>query len=302
VLCTNRTNNPVVCTQLWAQVDATDGPVCARRRNGTIACAGYDYTSGNAASVAANATDIIDVATGQGNSCVVHADNRLTCYGSAGGSSIPPQTAAANNDPMQNFVDVEIGGYHLCALRTTGTLACYGSTDGNGATNVQAFDVSWTHVCVVHDDGTLQCFGTDNNGCVSGPNAQPGNPSDPNNRYIDVATGNGGTCALRENGTFICWGSATAAHVVDANANDEFDYISLSMGSAGTCGVHSDHTVTCWGTSAGVSEINALSATNVAQVSVADYGTCILGTDGSLQCYGTNTYGFQGLNTIGALP
>jgi hypothetical protein len=39
-----------------------------------------------------------------------------------------------------------------------------------------------------------------------------------------------------------------------------------------------------------------------AYASVADYGICLLGTDGSMQCYGTNTYGFQVLNTIGALP
>jgi hypothetical protein len=247
-------------------------------------------------------TDVIDVATGQGNSCVIRADNRLTCYGNSGGSGIAEQTAAANNDPVQNFVDVEIGGYRMCALRTTGTLACYWTTDGNGTTNVRAFDVSWSHVCVVRNDGTLQCFGTDTNGCVSGPNSQPGNPNDPENRYVDVSTGNGGTCALRENGTFICWGGASAAHIVNANADDEFDYVAVSVGDAGVCGVHSDHTVTCWGTTGGVTEINELNATNIADASVANYGICLLRTDGSFRCYGGNTYGFQGLNVMGAIP
>jgi hypothetical protein len=296
-------NDAPICTKLWAQVDATDGPVCARRREGTIACAGYDYTGGNAAMVAAASTDIIDVATGQGNACEIHADNHITCYGNSGGGSIPVQTMAVNTDPVQNFVDVEIGGYRLCALRSTNTLACYGSnSEGNGTQNVLDFDVAGTHVCVVYLDKTLQCFGTDTNGCVSGPNAMPGNPNDPNNRYVGVATGDGGTCALRENGTFICWGSATAAHITGANANDEYDYVKLSMGDTHTCGLHSDGTATCWGadTNGRVTALNA--ETDVADVSVAFYGICLLRNDGSMYCHGSNTYGFQGLNPLGVLP
>jgi hypothetical protein len=304
VHCTNRSNDPVVCTPLWAQIEANDGPVCGRRRDGTIACSGYDYSGGNTVAVAAAASDVIDVATGQGNNCTVHADNHITCFGHTGGGSIPIQTAAVNADPVQNFVDVEIGGYRLCALRTTGVITCYGATEGSGTANVLDFDVAWSHVCVVYNDKTLQCFGTDTNGCVSGPNASPGNPLDPNNRYVAVAVGNGGTCALRENGTFICWGSSSATHITNANANDEFDYVSLAMGDAHTCGLHADGSATCFGPNDSnvVTSLNAEASGDIADITIGNYGICLLRNDGSMQCYGSNTYGFLGLNPLGVVP
>ena len=101
-----------------------------------------------------------------------------------------------------------------------------------------------------------------------------------------IAAGYSHSCALRTDGTVVCWG---ADHLQDVKTPPAGTFTTISTQSAHTCALRVDGTVVCWGrNSYGESTPPAGSFTAVA---AGDSHTCGLRTDGAVECWGTDLFG-----------
>jgi hypothetical protein len=97
------------------------------------------------------------------------------------------------------------------------------------------------------------------------------------------------TCALKADGTVVCWGyndvGQTTIPVGLASVAQ------VSAGSFHTCALKTDGTVVCWGDDNQGQSTPPGGLTTVAQVSAGWYHSCALQTDETVACWGYNYYG-----------
>jgi alpha-tubulin suppressor-like RCC1 family protein len=100
------------------------------------------------------------------------------------------------------------------------------------------------------------------------------------------------TCALKTDGTVVCWGDNTYGQLaVPAGLSA---VAQLSVGAWHSCALKTDATVVCWGNYYGGiygETIVPAGLASVAQISAGDLFTCALKTDGTVVCWGVNSDG-----------
>ncbi len=228
------------------------------------------------------------------------------------------------------------GGGHTCALRPRGRIDCWGSNAssqlGNGGTgnattprsvslpaNVADVFAGGMDSCVRRTYGVVECWG-DNGGC-SIPNGVDCNQR-PSPTAIaslsDAAQATMGSrfgCALRSNGTVVCWGANDSGQLGDGTLVASTSPVTVSglsgavQVSAGTdhaCALRSNGAVVCWGQAAsGQLGNGALSRSSVpvavsgltdaVQISVNAARSCARRANGSVVCWGSGALGDGGL-------
>ena len=108
------------------------------------------------------------------------------------------------------------------------------------------------------------------------PYHHAGRPSHPS------VPGSDHTCALREDGTPVCWGANWAGQ---AEPPEGERFVTISGGSGHTCGLREDGTPVCWG--GGEDEISPFPEGPFSSISNA----CALRKDGTPVCWGDDHYG-----------
>ena len=106
------------------------------------------------------------------------------------------------------------------------------------------------------------------------------------NNFAQVSAGGYHTCALRTDGSIACWGWNQSGQ---ATAPTETDFTQLSAGGQTNCAIRMDASMACWG-----NNNNGLAsppAGTFIQVSVGGLQACAVRTDGSLICWGDNAFG-----------
>ena len=97
------------------------------------------------------------------------------------------------------------------------------------------------------------------------------------------------TCAVKSDGTVACWGSTTRFGGTPPAGLTGVTQVSTSFARA--CAVKSDGTVVCWGSDAGLgANTPPAGLTGVIQISVGEYGTCALKNDGTVVCWGDSSF------------
>lgn len=165
-------------------ISSSDSGNCIVRRNGTVACWGYnEYQQ-------LGPSDVDDV--------IRH-----------------PTTVPGIN----NAVSVETARSHSCAVLNNGHLECWGSDDyaeglidgGDNLTNVRDVEVSsWATTCVVKDSGLVYCWGNNDAGVLGDgtrestfvPQLVPGLGEVKDLSIADSPK----ACAVRVSGQAMCWG------------------------------------------------------------------------------------------------
>jgi alpha-tubulin suppressor-like RCC1 family protein len=183
------------------------------------------------------------------------------------------------------FIGLALGGDASCGWHTDATATCWGlgigkefdyggavdgTTDGNikkparvsGLSGVRKLSVSSTHACALVADGGVLCWGFGDKGQLgtgaSGERYALLRPKQVTAlaKAIDVAVGEGFTCAASVDGSVSCWGDnewgqlgvgdrkARAAPVAVAGLSSVW---AVAAGSGHVCALSKDDAIFCWG-------------------------------------------------------
>jgi alpha-tubulin suppressor-like RCC1 family protein len=290
---------------------------CALKANGSVACWG-DNSQGqigdgtttpaiNAATTVSGLTDAIAISLGNNHTCALKADRTVACWGSNDSGQLGVGPNANSNiraTPTQvigltDAVALSAGFNHTCALKADGSAACWGNnTSGEVGDGTTVTKVITTAVTGLTDAVAISAGGS-------------ANASTAGNLY------RGRTCALKANGSAVCWGdkgyAASGSGQVQAIPTafaGLTDTAAISMGGDHTCALKASGAVACWGnnsvaqigngTVGGVqtSLVQVITPngplTDVLSVSTGSRHTCAVKNDKTVACWGDNSEGQLG--------
>ncbi len=236
---------------------------------------------------------VFDVAAGTAHSCGI-LDGSLYCWGENSSGQLGlgdarERTQKAQLTESSNWLAVTAGETHSCALEENGNVHCWGGNDrgqlGQGdrmsrssptlvslpsaATQISG---DHNHTCSVLDGGALYCWGENEEGQLGQDDTYPADNDtaadglepmrvgEKSWRMVD--TGQGHTCAVREDGTLWCWGRNTGGplgvaepeqirYPVQIGSDD--DWTRAEAGQHHSCGLRNGQ-LYCWGRNNGISD------------------------------------------------
>ena len=298
-----------------ADITAGIAHTCSLHKSGSISCWGWNNSGqlgngqkgGDSNSIGAGSatpvpvagiTDAVVVRAGDLHTCSLHEDGSVSCWGynwvgilGNGESSDAQDTHSADSAvPVEvigidDAIDIATGANHTCALHQDGTISCWGHNYYGQLGNVRyryGADSSVPVKVSSIDDATA------------------------------VAAGSAHTCALRSDGTVLCWGD-NESQQLGRNQTRRFsrlpvqvegiaDAKDISAGSFHTCALHRDGAVSCWGSDERIGLNNEDSRIpdieQGASVKSGDRHTCVLHEDGTITCWGNNNFGQLGRSTF----
>ena len=106
-------------------------------------------------------------------------------------------------------------------------------------------------------------------------------------RFVSISSGGVFTCALRSDGSLLCWGRNEFGQVSVSNAER---FVSLSSGFGHTCALRPDGSPVCWGLN-DEDQASPPAGERFASVSSGAAHTCALRPDGSAVCWGRDELG-----------
>jgi alpha-tubulin suppressor-like RCC1 family protein len=190
-------------------------------------------------------TDCAAIAGGGNHTCVLHADQTVSCWGSnasgqlgqpASANTSCPESSPAPAVPcitspvsvpgLSGVVEIRAGEQHTCVRKSDQTVWCWGSNlsgqlgDGTNTTRstpVAVVDLGADvveiasgreFVCARHQAGTISCWGNNSNGQLGNGNTTSSNRpvAAAVTGALQVAAGHQHTCALVGAGAVSCWG------------------------------------------------------------------------------------------------
>jgi alpha-tubulin suppressor-like RCC1 family protein len=225
------------------------------------------------------------LALGGARSCAVLIDQTVRCWGlNPGGLSLPGETRDESATPtaiggLRNVEQLAVAESHACAVVKGGGVWCWGTNDkgelGDGTTTGRV-----APAVVAGADRVLQV--------VAG----------------EATEGGGGfSCALRDDGSVLCWGSgdggvlrATSSTPTPISGVDHA--VRLAAGRGHVCAVRADGHVVCWGRDdhgqSGAPRAPRIGPTVVAgvdhavDIAAGPTHTCVRLRDATASCWGDN--------------
>jgi alpha-tubulin suppressor-like RCC1 family protein len=291
-------------TKLWL---GPTGDGCARWANGTTKCwgrgpgtlaAGSTGYDDEPRSVVHSLDGATDFALGESLGCAVMPDATAVCWGRNDDGQVGDGTTTTRLAPtpvrgLRNVAQVVVGDRSACARHLDGTVSCWGSDDsgqlGDGVKTdrrvprkvpelrgVVELAGATVHTCARLDDGRITCWGNNWGGTLGdgkeGIDASPPVVVVGLARVIQVATSHTHGCAIRDDGTLLCWGDGTRGVLGDGMQMRRLTPVAVKW---------SVEPVTSQG----------LGGRRVAEIAVGDIGACARLDDGSLRCWGGNEHG-----------
>jgi alpha-tubulin suppressor-like RCC1 family protein len=162
--------------------------------------------------------------------CALITGGTVDCWGGDGPGYVGPGPGDAQPTPtpvsgLPGVEAISAGGGQACALLAGGTVSCWGDDSnanyvgptpvaGLEGLPVSAVSVGSLHICALISDGSVWCWGDNSLGELG-----DGTVNIPPNTFVatpvkvlglsnavQIAAGNGFTCALLANGAVSCWG------------------------------------------------------------------------------------------------
>jgi alpha-tubulin suppressor-like RCC1 family protein len=288
---------------------------CALHDDGTVRCWGSNYrgqlgdgsgTDQSTPVVIPGLTGVVELAGGFTNYCARLMDGTVRCWGANDSGQIGDGTLTGRPTPvavtgLHDAVGLAVGGDHSCALLADGTMMCWGANDA-GELGARGPD-------------TCNVLGYPYN-CARTPVAVGGL-----RRVVEIAAGDGFTCARLATGSVSCWGYATFGEIgivgPDHCSIGTSDFrcaltpqnipalsgaVELALGQDHTCARMGDGSVLCSGRDDygqlgdGLSDIRSgflpvVGITGAVSLTSGANHLCVRLADGSVRCWGDNTDG-----------
>ena len=178
-----------------------------------------------------------------GGGCGARADGSVECWGyDSNGVTYVPSNA--------RVLDIHWDGWMWCGRTVGAYLSCGGWDGGYGLTHVAASvrsaqradtSIGISHSCVLLADQSIKCITASSIGARHVPVFDP---DVPDGKFKAVAVGIGYSCALKLDGSPVCWGSNEFGK---ATPPQDARYTAIALGSRHSCGLRADGTPECWG-------------------------------------------------------
>jgi alpha-tubulin suppressor-like RCC1 family protein len=225
---------------------------------------------------------VVKAVVGVNHTCLLTSDGQVLCFGSNEFGQLGDLTLDSRPNPVavelpESAVDVGAGDAHTCAALTSGRVFCWGNNERaqlgdamlpNQSRPIEVADVkadrivvSGWHACALFDS-TLACFGWNNDYQLTEAGGQDGRPIEVSlsGPVVDVALGDGHTCAQLGDGSVWCWGfngfaqtgvdnGVTGAVRTPNQVNLPATAKAIAAGFSNSCAILKDDTVYCWGSS-----------------------------------------------------
>jgi alpha-tubulin suppressor-like RCC1 family protein len=222
----------------------------------------------------------LSASTGGLTNCALITGGSIKCWGAGGSGQLGDGSMPAGGSFMpvtvsgiSNATAVVVGYQQTFALLPGGAVKGWGSNNsGQLATDAPAqtsspidmtvggssaaLGAGGGHTCAVLGDGSVRCFGNDDSGQLGDGTTRPGGGTPVTVMSLPPAKAVTGypsaTCALLNDGTVRCWGSAPLG---DGNSSSTAPVAvtglsgvsSLCTGGSHTCALLSTGQVRCWG-------------------------------------------------------
>lgn len=290
--------------------------VCALRPDGSAACWGYDMYIG--ATLPPANERFSAISAGDYHVCAIRvADGSPSCWGAGQPTWDLGQASPPGGDRPRpwlpedgRFTAISAGSFYVCALRPDGAPVCAGRGDFGGGgppsnERLTAVSVGAGHTCGLRRDGSPICW---SNAGQSEGDADP-RPSiwgavvdgdapevswPEGEAFTAISSGSVHTCALREDGTPVCWlAYAIGDDVYDFGLLDPPDgetFASISSGSWYACGLRADGSPLCWASLEGedngeIPDFGPPEEERFTVISSGDAHACALREDGTAACW-----------------
>ena len=281
------------------------------------------------------------VAAGEKHSCALTAGGRVACWGDNSAGQLGDGTSEVFVAPSpvsgldSGVAAVASGNLHTCAVRADASVVCWGENGvgqlGDGTTERRPTPVrvsgltigaaatasGSSHTCALTTGGAVFCWGNNRWGQLGDGTTEAHLTPVPVNGLgsgvTAVAAGDVHTCALRTNGSVMCWGdngygqlgdnSPTASPVTTPVPVSGLGGVTaIAAGMWHTCALTAGGAVFCWGLNTEgqlgdgtttdhpvPTPVNGLGS-GVAAIAVGDRHTCALSTGGAVKCWGWNLH------------
>jgi Big-like domain-containing protein len=231
-----------------------------------------DPDAGEVADAPGGVTDAKALALSEGHGAVLHADGRVSAWGTADGVDTPPSDLRAEAIALQWHT-----GY---AVRTDGTLAVWGMAPAyappSDLTDLTDVSVGSYQALALHADGTVDTWGND---AVSGLTTLP---DFGGKKVVQIAAGELTSGVVLADGTISIWGPQTPPNAPDFDGlTPAGKVVSLSLSPAGrmAAAVTADGVVHVWGPSTTLSDVpQSLTGQPVAAVALGMHHVAVVVT------------------------
>lgn len=237
----------------------------------------------------------VSVSTAGRHACALLADGGVVCWGDNQMGELGDRTTVDRPRPVlvalpggRGARSVSTGSDSTCAILDDGSLACWGSDfsgqlgDGRAGVDVNPAPVhvalpvgraavavsAGESACALLDDGSIVCWGRNyagelGNGTTTGSSRPVRVALPPAHRATGLMAGDGGACAVLEDGSAVCWGRDVTGAGTEAGPYPQQPTSStpqpvtglppgrrvqaLSGGGSHTCALLDDGSAACWG-------------------------------------------------------
>ena len=293
---------------------------CAILMDNSVVCWGYDQAGGlgdgsnptNSYSPrdVADIKGVISVSVGDNFVCAVNDEGKVFCWGAnevLAGERFGRLGTGLLREP--NYPNTPVGSSIPLQVK--------------GIEDAIAVDTSLQHACAVTHRGSVVCWGHNQHSELGNDTAPKGynrgtyepvevvGLSDAK----DISIGDGFSCALRLNGSIVCWGKGgylgNSTYISDSHIPVEVagiaDAVAISSGASHACALRQTGKVVCWGSGSfgrlgnGTSEnslepIEVVGLSDAVAISAGGTHTCAIKQNKTVTCWGSNVMGQLGVS------